>query len=509
MRGYARVIIAIDAGGHLLQQVQVGSVLFKYTPSMDKSGPLSIESLLEKQRKEREAASKVRIILKSSELAELISSHSQSSCPKKNAPRSLLQNVHKKLGNRRRRTTLRNNGERSLSEKLSLSVLRNGGTTGIVMTGMGETIDVSQHLPHLFTHSVTTLLTSLDDDDYDYRSSGRGGRGGRRGRRDDRRDDRGRGHERDRDRPPPPSSASSNFPNVPTGPKADRLQNGASSGTQSSSQTPGPESNGNGVNGSTAIVAASSNFVPQVTEDELSAIRSRYLGVDKKKRKIRKMNDRKFVFDWDEHEDTLADDSPMAMGANRQGAQVMFGRGHLAGMDDGGGSGVRKGTAIADAKFSDALERRKATKSGIDERHWTEKPLSEMKERDWRIFREDFSIAARGKGLSMLTMGEYVLTVFRRRPDTASSPIMVGIRNSPNHSGCHRPDRLQGSVTDSAAGHSHRSSKPRPHRHCGNRFVCSKVFPHHSRQLLIDRECVLNRFWEDGRIRHSDADLHF
>ena len=46
--------------------------------------------------------------------------------------------------------------------------------------------------------------------------------------------------------------------------------------------------------------------------------------------------------------------------------------------------------------MADALERRKAAKSGLDERHWTEKPLAEMKERDWRILREDFNIAARG-----------------------------------------------------------------------------------------------------------------
>ena len=106
------------------------------------------------------------------------------------------------------------------------------------------------------------------------------------------------------------------------------------------------------------------------------------------------MNDRKFVFDWDAQDATLAEDSPMAVGANRQGAQVMFGRGHLAGMDDGGGSGPRK--ASSDPKFSDSLERRKAAKAGYDERHWTEKPLSEMKDRDWRIFREDFSISTRG-----------------------------------------------------------------------------------------------------------------
>jgi ATP-dependent RNA helicase DDX23/PRP28 len=38
----------------------------------------------------------------------------------------------------------------------------------------------------------------------------------------------------------------------------------------------------------------------------------------------------------------------------------------------------------------------RAAKVGVDERHWSDKPLGEMKERDWRIFREDFSISARG-----------------------------------------------------------------------------------------------------------------
>lgn len=44
-----------------------------------------------------------------------------------------------------------------------------------------------------------------------------------------------------------------------------------------------------------------------------------------------------------------------------------------------------------------ALHSEKKVKGAIDERHWSEKSLDEMKERDWRIFREDFSIAARGK----------------------------------------------------------------------------------------------------------------
>jgi hypothetical protein len=49
-----------------------------------------------------------------------------------------------------------------------------------------------------------------------------------------------------------------------------------------------------------------------MTTDEISAIRSRYLGVDKKKRKIRKMSDKKFVFDWDDQDDTFNDVSTVA-----------------------------------------------------------------------------------------------------------------------------------------------------------------------------------------------------
>lgn len=130
-----------------------------------------------------------------------------------------------------------------------------------------------------------------------------------------------------------------------------------------------------------------------MTDTDLSALRDRYLGVTNKKRKIRKMNDRKFVFDWAEEEDTFASDSPIAVGANRQGAQVMFGRGRVGGIDDGG---VAYSGTTTEANLADPMERRKAAKSGIDERHWSDKPLAEMKERDWRIFREDFSIAARG-----------------------------------------------------------------------------------------------------------------
>lgn len=39
---------------------------------------------------------------------------------------------------------------------------------------------------------------------------------------------------------------------------------------------------------------------------------------------------------------------------------------------------------------------RKERKINYADRHWTEKPLDQMKERDWRIFKEDFNIACKG-----------------------------------------------------------------------------------------------------------------
>ena len=184
------------------------------------------------------------------------------------------------------------------------------------------------------------------------------------------------------------------FQNIPTGPRAERSKGSTNQDiTMSSSSMPPPP-----VPASDPISA----YIPPMTETDLSAIRSRYLGVDKKKRKIRKMNDRKFVFDWDAQDDTFAEDSPIAVGSNRQGAQVMFGRGRLAGMDDGGGTGPRRNhnnNGTVETQLADQRERRKAEKAGFDDRHWTEKPLEEMKERDWRIFREDFSISARGQSI--------------------------------------------------------------------------------------------------------------
>lgn len=39
---------------------------------------------------------------------------------------------------------------------------------------------------------------------------------------------------------------------------------------------------------------------------------------------------------------------------------------------------------------------KKEAKQKWDDRHWKDKPLSEMTERDWRIFKEDYNISCKG-----------------------------------------------------------------------------------------------------------------
>lgn len=125
----------------------------------------------------------------------------------------------------------------------------------------------------------------------------------------------------------------------------------------------------------------------------------------KKKKKIRRLNDRKFVFDWDAGEDTSVDYNPLY----KQKHELQFyGRGHVAGID------VKQQKKDQSKFYGELLEQRrsiiekeqessrltklakKEAKTKWDERHWSEKPLSEMADRDWRIFKEDFNIVTKG-----------------------------------------------------------------------------------------------------------------
>ena len=83
-----------------------------------------------------------------------------------------------------------------------------------------------------------------------------------------------------------------------------------------------------------------------------------------------------------------------------------------------------------DGSYADALEKRRAGRGTNDERHWSDKPLDEMKDRDWRIFREDFSISARGGQIPLplrswreSTIPEKILDVIDEIGYTEPSPI--------------------------------------------------------------------------------------
>ncbi|CAG5027011.1 unnamed protein product [Parnassius apollo] len=140
-------------------------------------------------------------------------------------------------------------------------------------------------------------------------------------------------------------------------------------------------------------------------EREEEAIKARYLGIVKKKRRVRRLNDRKFVFDWDASEDTSNDYNVLY----KERHQVQFfGRGHIAGIDIKaqkkdhskfyGNLLEKRRTELEKEQEKLRLKKvkRKEDKQKWDDRHWSEKDQDEMTERDWRIFREDYNITIKG-----------------------------------------------------------------------------------------------------------------
>ncbi|KAL1439025.1 hypothetical protein MTO96_047493 [Rhipicephalus appendiculatus] len=111
-------------------------------------------------------------------------------------------------------------------------------------------------------------------------------------------------------------------------------------------------------------------------------LKNGYLGIIKKKRRVRRLNDRKFVFDWDASEDTAVDYNPIY---KEKHTVQFFGRGHIGGID-------LKSQKKEQCKFyGELLERRrtqaekdqevvrlkkikrKEEKQKWDDRHWSHK----------------------------------------------------------------------------------------------------------------------------------------
>ena len=140
-------------------------------------------------------------------------------------------------------------------------------------------------------------------------------------------------------------------------------------------------------------------------DKEKAAIKERYLGLERKKKRVRRQNDRKFIFDWEAGDDTSVDYNKLYI--ERHNLQF-FGRGGIGGID------IKSQKKEQTQFYGDLLERRrtemekdqekvrlkklqkKEDKQRFDDRHWSDKELERMTERDWRIFREDYNISIKG-----------------------------------------------------------------------------------------------------------------
>ncbi|KAF1950699.1 P-loop containing nucleoside triphosphate hydrolase protein [Byssothecium circinans] len=152
---------------------------------------------------------------------------------------------------------------------------------------------------------------------------------------------------------------------------------------------------------------------PAPEDAEAAMIRQRYMGAEQNqstfsaKKKRRRTTEKKFNFEWNDEEDTSVDYNPLYA----QKAQAnFFGRGKLGGFtDEANEASTQKyiramierdpehGRARAEAILS--MERRRKEEGSRTQqldKHWSEKRLEDMRERDWRIFKEDFHISTMG-----------------------------------------------------------------------------------------------------------------
>jgi ATP-dependent RNA helicase DDX23/PRP28 len=151
---------------------------------------------------------------------------------------------------------------------------------------------------------------------------------------------------------------------------------------------------------------------PPPEDAEAAMIRQRYMGAEQNqstfsaKKKRKRTTEKKFNFEWNEEEDTSYDYNPIYQQKAEAG---FFGRGRLGGFTE---ETTEQGTQ----KFIEAMierdpvsgreraerildmERRRKEEGGRAQldKHWSEKKLEHMRERDWRIFKEDFNIATKG-----------------------------------------------------------------------------------------------------------------
>jgi len=196
---------------------------------------------------------------------------------------------------------------------------------------------------------------------------------------------------------------------VPTGPRA--MRNGDQ--PSRNGQRNGDRSNGDMAPPSSKASLAGEKRPANGDDTQAALIRSRYMGPDTNqstfsaKKKRRRTTEKKFNFEWNAEEDTSPDYNPIY---SARAEANFYGRGRLGGFaEDTSEAGALKyaraleerDAEAGSARAKEMLEmerRRKEAQSGRNllDKHWSEKDLKHMRERDWRIFKEDFNISTKG-----------------------------------------------------------------------------------------------------------------
>ncbi|TGO91703.1 hypothetical protein BPOR_0021g00480 [Botrytis porri] len=198
---------------------------------------------------------------------------------------------------------------------------------------------------------------------------------------------------------------------VPTGPRAMRnSQQSRSSSDKPNDMEPPPKpaKTAAAVTGKASVAGEKR---PANAEDlQAALIRTRYMGAETNqstfsaKKKRRRTTEKKFNFEWNAEEDTSPDYNPIYQNRAEAG---LYGRGRLAGFAEDEGATLKYAKALeerdteagsARAREIVEMERRRKEEAGRNslDKHWSEKKLEHMRERDWRIFKEDFNISTKG-----------------------------------------------------------------------------------------------------------------
>jgi ATP-dependent RNA helicase DDX23/PRP28 len=148
-------------------------------------------------------------------------------------------------------------------------------------------------------------------------------------------------------------------------------------------------------------------------DTQAALVRMRYMGAETNQstfsaqKKRRRTTEKKFNFEWNAEEDTSPDYNPIY---STRAEASLFGRGRLAGFgEDLSEEGIKKYAKALEERDGEAgsmrarelleMEKRRkddANGRGSLDKHWSDKKLEHMRERDWRIFKEDFNISTKG-----------------------------------------------------------------------------------------------------------------